>query len=210
MINLFGYLKNLLYLCIAIKNNNIMNINDLQKGDWVILSTRHMSDYQEVFDVETRDELFYSVHVPRQITNIQRSFNHYSGDMLSYPCSNDKFVNIDGVEINFDGDRIEPIEITSKLLEKNGFQYVANGYVIPYFEYDDVRLIYDTASEMYMLVLSIDIEGSKRKEPISNPFKYFHELQHYLRDEASLRQNDDFIFDEHGNFLFDKEFTLIL
>ena len=63
---------------------------------------------------------------------------------------------------------------------------------------------------MYMLVLIIDIEGSKRKEPISNPFKYFHELQHYLRDEASLRQNDDFIFDEHGNFLFDKEFTLIL
>ena len=73
MTNLFGYLKNLLYFCIAIKNNNIMNINDLQKGDWVILSTRHMSDYQEVFDAETRDELFYSVHVPRQITNIQRS-----------------------------------------------------------------------------------------------------------------------------------------
>lgn len=186
-----------------------MNINDLQKGNWVILSTRHMSDYQEVFDAETRDELFYSVHVPRQITSIQRAINFYSGDG-SYPYSKDKFVNIDGIEVSLEGERLEPIEITSKLLEKNGFQYVANGYVIPYFEYDDVRLIYDTASEMYMLVLIIDIEGSKRKEPISNPFKYFHELQHYLRDEASLRQNDDFIFDEHGNFLFDKEFTLIL
>lgn len=186
-----------------------MNINDLQKGDWIMISTHHMSDYQEIFDVETRDELFYSVHVPRQITNIQHSFNHYSGDM-SYPYRNDKVVNIDGLEVNFDGDRLEPIEITNNLLEKNGFQYVSNGYVIPYFEYDDVRLIYDTASEMCMLVLIIDCEGSKRKEPISKPFKYFHELQHYLRDEASLRQNDDFIFDEQHNFLFDKEFNLTL
>lgn len=187
-----------------------MDINDLQKGDWVMISTHHMSDYAEMFDAKTEDELFYSVHVPRQITNILRSFNHHSGDMLSYPYRNDKVVNIDGFKINFDSDRLEPIEITNKLLEKNGFQYALNGYVIPYLEYDDVRLIYDTASEMYMLVLIIDIEGSKRKEPISNPFKYFHELQHYLRDEASLRQNDDFIFDEQGNFLFDKEFTLIL
>jgi len=186
-----------------------MDINDLQKGDWVMISTHQMADYQEIFDVETRDELFYSVNVPRQITNIQRAFNHYSGDM-SYPYDKDKVINIDGLEVNFDGDRLEPIKITSKLLEKNGFQYVSNGYVIPYFEYNDVRLIYDTASEMYMLVLIIDIEGIKKKEPISTPFKYFHELQHCLRDEASLRQNDDFIFDEHGNFLFDKEFTLIL
>lgn len=185
-----------------------MNINDLQKRDWVMISTHHMSDYAEMFDATTEDELFYSVHFPRQITNIQRSFNRYSGDMLSYPYCNDKVVNIDGFKINFDGDRLEPIEITNKLLEKNGFQYTSN---VPYFEYDDVRLIYDTASEMYILVLIIDIEGSKRKEPISVPFKYFHELQHYLRDEASLRQNDyGIIFDDCGNFLFDKEFTLIL
>ena len=186
-----------------------MNINDLQKGDWVILSTHHMSDYQEVFDVETRDELFYSVHVPRQITSIQRAINFYSGDW-SYPYSKDKFVNIDGIEVSLEGERLEPIEITTELLRKNGFQYVSDGYVIPYFEYNDVRLIYDIKSEMYMLVLIIDYGESKRKEPISSPFKYFHELQHYLRDEASLRQNDGFIFDEHGNFLFDKEFTLIL
>jgi len=186
-----------------------MNINDLQKGDWVMISTHHMSDYEEIFGTNTEDELFYSVYVPRQITNIQRAYNHYNGN-ISFPYSIDKVVNLDDIKINFEGDRLEPIEITSELLEKNGFQYVLNGYVIPYFEYDDVRLIYDTASEMYMLVLIIDIEGSKRKEPISNPFKYFHELQHYLRDEASLRQNDDFIFDEHGNLLFDKEFTLIL
>lgn len=187
-----------------------MNINDLQKGDWVMISTHHMSDYAEMFEAKTEDELFYSIHVPRQITNIQRAINHYSGDYMSYPYHKDKVVNIDEFEINFDGDRLEPIEITSKLLEKNGFQYVSNGYVIPYFEYDDVRLIYDTASEAYMLVLIIDTVGSKQKEPISNPFKYFHELQHYLRNEASLRQNNDFIFDEQGNFLFDKEFTLIL
>lgn len=186
-----------------------MDINDLQKGDWVMISTQHMLDYQDIFDAETRDELFYSVHVPRQITNIHRGFNHYSDDMF-YPYCKDKVVNIDGFEINFDGDRLEPIEITSKLLEKNGFQYILNGYIIPYFEYNDVRLIYDAASKMYMLILIINIEGSKRKEPISTPFKYFHELQHYLRDEASLRQNDDFIFDEHGNFLFDKEFSLLL
>ena len=188
-----------------------MNINDLQKGDWVMLSTHHMSDYQEAFNAETRDELFYSVRTPRQITNIQRAFNHYSGDM-SYPYSKDKFVNIDELEISIEGDRLEPIEITNELLIKNGFQYVSNGYIIPYFEYYDVRLIYDIESKMYMLGLLIDCEGIKREESISKPFKYFHELQHYLRDEASLRQNNDdgFIFDEHCNFLFDKEFTLIL
>ena len=186
-----------------------MDINDLQKGDWVMISTHHMSDYQEIFGVETRDELYYLVHTPRQITNIQRAFNYYSDDM-SCPYCKDKIVNIDGFEVNFDGDRLEPIKITNELLRKNGFQYVSDGYVIPYFEYNDVRLIYDIKSGMYMLVLLIDYGEGKRKEPISEPFKYFHELQHYLRDEASLRQNDDFIFDEHGNFLFDKEFTLIL
>lgn len=191
-----------------------MNINDLQKGDWVMISTHHMSDYQEIFDAETRDELFYSIRAPRQITNIQRAFNYYSGD-ISCPYNKDKVVNIDGFnkdgnEINLIGDNLEPIEITNELLRKNGFQYVSDGYVIPYFEYNDVRLIYDIKSKMYMLVLLIDCEGIKKKEPISTPFKYFHELQHCLRDEASLRQNDDFIFDEHSNFLFDKEFTLIL
>ncbi len=188
-----------------------MNINDLQKGDWVMLSTYHMSDYQEAFDAETRDELFYSVRTPRQVVNIQHAYNHYSGDG-SYPYSKDKFVNIDGIEVGLDSERLEPIEITTELLRKNGFQGVSNGYVIPYFEYDDVRLIYDIKSNMYMLVLLVDYEGIHREEPISAPFKYFHELQHCLRDEASLRQNDDdgFIFDEQGNFLFDKEFILTL
>lgn len=194
-----------------------MNINDLQKCDWVMLSTHHMSDYQEAFNVETRDELFYSVHVPRQITNIKREFNYYSGDM-SCPYGKDKVVNLDGFnkcgnEISIKEDNLKPIEITDELLRKNGFQHVSNGYVIPYFEYNDVRLIYDIRSKMYMLVLLINYGENTQKEPISAPFKYFHELQHYLRDEASLRQNDDndnFIFDEQGNFLFDKEFTLIL
>lgn len=191
-----------------------MNINDLQKGDWVMLSTHHMSDYQDVFEADTSDELFYSVHVPRQVTSIQRAINHYSGDM-SCPFSKDKVVNIedfnkDGNGIDLKGDNLEPIEITDELLRKNGFQYTLDGYIIPYFEYNDVRLIYDIKCKMYVLGLFIDYEGFKRKEPISVPFKYFHELQHCLRDEASLRQNDDFIFDEHGNFLFDKEFILIL
>lgn len=191
-----------------------MNINDLQKGDWVMLSSHYMSDYQEMFEAETKDELYYSVHVPRQVVNIQRAINHYSYN-ISYPYSKDKVVNLDGInkdgnEINLEGNSLEPIEITDKLLRKNGFQYVSNGYVIPYFEYNDVRLIYDIKSNMYMLILLISYGESTRKEPISAPFKYFHELQHYLRDEASLRQNDDFIFDEYGNFLFDKEFTLVL
>ena len=184
-----------------------MNINNLQKGDWVMLSTYHMADYQEIFDVETEDELFYSVHVPRQITNIHHATNFYTGTY-----SKDKVVNIDGIEVDLEGERLEPIEITTELLRKNGFQSVSDGYVIPYFEYDDVRLIYDTKSKMYLLVLLTNYGESTQKEPISEPFKYFHELQHCLRDEASLRQNDDdgFIFDEQGNFLFDKEFTLIL
>lgn len=82
-------------------------------------------------------------------------------------------------------DEIQPIPITPKFLEKNGFKKIKDPlHLEPYWkrgEYEDQGLIYIWPEEHSIHIRRLSNESSKSCEINLNDIKYVHEFQHILR-----------------------------
>ena len=123
-----------------------MNVNDLMIGDWVI---PHIWD---------------SIGEPSKIVGI--SYHSYEGKDY-----------VDGVDCEvwdeLSPNDIEPIPLTSEILEKNGFEYdnYNHNWIYDEFTIDYGHLIEEDDND-YLFIWVADI---------SVKLTYVHELQHALR-----------------------------
>ena len=132
-----------------------MDAKDLMIGDWVNFLV-------DTAGGETREDPMTNEYHPMKIISLSSWYNN-DGEVES----------AEGV-IN-DIDQIEPIPLTTKILEKNEFYYENNvGYVLEYYNYE---IIYDMwENELRILKDREQILKIKTFDKMR-----VHELQHALR-----------------------------
>jgi hypothetical protein len=113
-----------------------------------------------------------------QIIKVTSLYDKGGSNEVGWGIKEDTWVN---------ADNIEPIPLTSEILEKNGFIEVKHYYPYPTYEY-----VVDSQKFLIRVAFPKDSKATERTKPIvevdaewcwhSGDCEFFHELQHVLRD----------------------------